>query len=97
MVTPGHINVRNRLKSMAKYIKEKLFGDKGYISKALQEQLWDQGIRLITQLRRNMKKVVLVKEGTQFGLISQRVGLRFANPTYLATWLIRPTWLHPPK
>jgi len=44
---------------MAKYIKGKLFGDKGYLSKVLQESLWEQGIQLITKLRRNMKKVVL--------------------------------------
>ena len=44
---------------MAKYLKGKLFGDKGYISKLLQEQLWDKGIQLITKLRRNMKKLLL--------------------------------------
>lgn len=58
-VTPGNIDDRKGLKHMAKYIKGKLFGDKGYISKALQESLWEQGIQLITKLRRNMKKVVL--------------------------------------
>ncbi len=44
---------------MAKFIKGKLFGDKGYISKALAEELWDKGVQLITKLRRNMKPVVL--------------------------------------
>ena len=58
-VTPGNVDERKGLNKMAKYIKGKLFGDKGYISKALQESLWDKGIQLITKLRRNMKKVAL--------------------------------------
>jgi len=44
---------------MAKFIKGKLFGDKGYISKALAEELWDQGVQWVTRLRRHMKPVVL--------------------------------------
>ena len=59
LVTPGNVDDRKRLKKMVKFIKGKLFGDKGYISKALQETLWEQGIQLITKLRRNMKKVFL--------------------------------------
>jgi hypothetical protein len=58
-ITPGNVDDRKGLKKMMKYIKGKLFGDKGYISKALQEELWDKGIQLITNVRRNMKKVVL--------------------------------------
>jgi hypothetical protein len=44
---------------MIKYVKGKLFGDKGYISQALREELWESGIQLITDARRNMKKVIL--------------------------------------
>ena len=33
----------------------KLFGDKGYISKALFETLWADGLHLITRLKKNMK------------------------------------------
>ena len=58
-VTPGNVDDRKGLREMAKYIKGKLFGDKGYISKELQETLWEKGIQLVTKLRRNMKKVVL--------------------------------------
>ncbi len=35
-----------------------MFGDKGYISKALAEELWDKGVQLVTKLRRKMKPVV---------------------------------------
>ena len=59
MVTPGNVDERRGLRKMAKFIKGKLFGDKGYISKALAEELWDKGVQLITKLRRNMKPVVL--------------------------------------
>jgi len=58
-VTPGNLDDRKGLRKMANYLKGKLFGDKGYISKVLQEELWDKGIQLITPLRRNMKKVAL--------------------------------------
>lgn len=58
-VTPGNVDDRKGLKKMAAHIKGKLFGDKGYISKALREELWDSGINLITGIRRNMKKVTL--------------------------------------
>ena len=38
-MTPGHVDERRGLRKMAKFIKGKLFGDKGYISKALAEEL----------------------------------------------------------
>jgi len=58
-VSQGNFDDRKGLKEMAKFIKGKLFGDKGYISKELQEMLWEQGTQLITKVRRNMKKVFL--------------------------------------
>jgi len=58
-ITPGNVDDRKGLKKMAKYIKGKLFGDKGYLSKALKAELWDKGIQLITKVRRNMKAVIL--------------------------------------
>lgn len=40
----------------------KLFGDKGYISKALTDMLFGNGIQLITAVRRNMKDKALSNE-----------------------------------
>ena len=57
-VTPGNVDERQGLRKMAKFIKGKLFGDKGYISKALAEELGDKGVQLVTRVRRNMKPVV---------------------------------------
>jgi hypothetical protein len=34
----------------------KLFGDRGYISQALFEQLYEQGLQLITRRKKNMKQ-----------------------------------------
>ena len=42
-VTPGNVDDRKGLEKMSKFIKGQLFGDKGYISKALVEALWDKG------------------------------------------------------
>ena len=40
---------------MAKVLFGKLFGDKGYISKELSEELLNEGVQLITNVRKNMK------------------------------------------
>jgi hypothetical protein len=42
--------------AMTKEIFGKLFGDKGYISQALSELLFQDGVQLITKVRMNMKK-----------------------------------------
>ena len=41
----------------------KLFGDKGYLSKKIFENLWGWGIKVVTKIRKNMKnKLVLLEE-----------------------------------
>jgi len=44
---------------MAKGLFGKLFGDRGYISQALRHTLKQQGLELITKLRKNMKPKLL--------------------------------------
>ena len=49
---------RHDVKVLPKLVKRlfgKLFGDKGYLSQALFEQLLEQGVQLITKLKSNMK------------------------------------------
>lgn len=58
-VTPGNLDDRKPLKHLCKGLKGKLFGDKGYLSQALREALWEQGIALFTKLRRNMKPMAM--------------------------------------
>jgi hypothetical protein len=47
---------------MAEEIFGKLFGYKGYISKALSDIFFRNGIQLISQVRRNMKSKALSNE-----------------------------------
>ena len=57
-LTKANVDDRNIkvLSNMTQSIFGKLFGDKGYISKALSELLFQDGIQLITKVRKNMKK-----------------------------------------
>jgi hypothetical protein len=61
MITQGNINDREPLKqkSFHERIFGKLFGDKGYISQTLFEQLFIDGIHLITKIRKNMKNCLM--------------------------------------
>jgi Transposase DDE domain len=62
-LTPGNTDVgvasrnenRKPVPEMAESLIGKLFGDKGYISQALFEQLQATGLELITRRRKNMK------------------------------------------
>lgn len=56
-LTKGNVDDRNQevMTAMTKDIFGKLFGDKGYISKALKQLLFEDGIQLITKVRKNMK------------------------------------------
>jgi len=61
VITPGHIDDRTPLKdsNFLKNIFGKLFADKGYIGQKLFEQLFIDGIQLITGLKRNMKNSLM--------------------------------------
>lgn len=61
MLTQGNVDDREPLKNKSFHDKifGKLFGDKGYISKTLFEQLFINGIHLITKLRKNMKNSLM--------------------------------------
>jgi hypothetical protein len=58
-LTPGNTDDRNPVFEMAKDIFGKLFGDKGYISKALAESLLENGVQLITSVKKNMKNKLM--------------------------------------
>ncbi len=63
-LTKGNVDDRDAktITNMTKKIFGKLFGDKGYISKALSDLLFGNGIQLITQVRKNMKSKALSNE-----------------------------------
>ena len=58
-ITAGNVDDRNPVLELARALSGKLFGDRGYISQKLFEQLWEQGVQLITKLRKNMKNKLL--------------------------------------
>ena len=61
-LTPGNVDDRKPLPNLAKSLFGKLFGDKGYISQPLFDQLRAQGLELITPRRKNMKQRTLPLE-----------------------------------
>jgi len=58
-LTPGNVDDRKPLPHLTRTLFGKLFGDKGYLSQSLFEQLWQQGIQLITHLKAKMKNRLL--------------------------------------
>ncbi len=67
-ITPGNVDDRKPVEALSADLFGKLFGDKGYISQALFETLFERGLELITSLRKNMKG--------QLMLLSDRLLLR---------------------
>ena len=52
-VTPGKTDDRKALGILTQNLFGKLFGNKGYLSQALFERLFEQGVELITTIRKN--------------------------------------------
>ena len=53
-VSPGEVDDRDPVERMAEDLWGHLYGDRGYISKALHDALLANGLKLITLIRRNM-------------------------------------------
>jgi transposase len=58
-LTHGNVDDRKPVPSLVRRLCGKLFGDKGYISAELFQKLWEQGLQLITSLRRTMKNKLM--------------------------------------
>jgi transposase len=61
-LTAGNVDDRQPLDGFQAHLVGKLFGDKGYLSKPLRDDLREMGIDLITTLRRNMKPQIMPLE-----------------------------------
>ena len=61
-VTKGNTNDRVPVKELCRNIKGKLFGDKVYIGQKLFEELWESGVQLITNVKKNMKNKLIPLE-----------------------------------
>lgn len=58
-VTTGNVHDTQPVRELATGLTDKLYGDKGYLSKALEADLFDKGVKLITTVRKNMKAKAL--------------------------------------
>lgn len=60
----ANVDERNpkHIKKMTRQLFGKLFADKGYLSKALWEMLFRDGVQLFTKLRKNMKNHIMTME-----------------------------------
>lgn len=58
-LTEGNVDDRKPVPEMAKRLFGKLFGDRGYVSQPLFEQLFAQGLELIARRRKNMKNTLV--------------------------------------
>ena len=62
MLTQANVDDREPLRNFAfhKRIFGKIYGDKGYIGKDLFEQLFVDGVHLVTKIRKNMKNSIML-------------------------------------
>ena len=54
-LTPGNVDDRRPVPELVKGLFGKLIGDKGYVSQPLFEALYDEGVQLVTKLKRGMR------------------------------------------
>lgn len=59
MITSGNVDDRKPIPAMTKKLFGKLFGDRGYVSQKLFDELYERGLQLITKLRKNMKNKLM--------------------------------------
>ncbi len=58
-LTPGNVDDRKPVRQMVHRLKGLLFGDKGYIDKILFHDLYENGLKLITGLKKNMENKLM--------------------------------------
>lgn len=58
-ITPGNIDERSVVSELVKNLKGNIYADKGYLSSSLFKQLFFKGLRLITNIRSNMRNYLL--------------------------------------
>ncbi len=58
-ITAGNVDDRDPVPELTRSLFGKLFGDRGYLSQSLFEQLWEQDVQLVTKVRKNMKNKLL--------------------------------------
>jgi Transposase DDE domain len=101
-LTPGNVDDRQPVPQMVKHLRGKLIGDRGYVSAPLAALLFEQGLQLITRLRKNManrlmhlsdklllrKRAIIESIIDQLKNISQIEHSRHRSPTNFVVHLI---------
>mgnify|MGYP001588874061 CR=1 FL=1 len=59
-LTSGNVNDRTPIPEMVKNMKGKAFADKGYIGEKLAKKLFENGIHLITKIKKKMKNKLML-------------------------------------
>lgn len=57
--TPGNVDDRKPVPTLARRLWGKLCGDRGYLSHDLFTRLWEQGVQLVTKIKKKMKPQLL--------------------------------------
>lgn len=112
-LTPGNVDDRQPVPTMTRQLWGKLVGDKGYLSQALFEALYERGLQLITPLRKNManrlmplwdklltrKRALIETVNDQLKNISQIAHTRHRSPTNFVVNLLAGliAYTHQPK
>lgn len=64
-LTAGNVDDRAPVPAITKRLKGLLFGDKGYIDQKLFDELYERGLKLVTNVKKNMKnKFMTIQEKT---------------------------------
>lgn len=74
-LTPGNVDDRTPVPHLVKRLRGKLIGDRGYISAPLAGLLFEQGLQLITRLRKNMKNQLMHLSMSTLFWLPDRSGL----------------------
>ena len=61
-ITKGNRDDRKSVKYLCKNLFGKVYGDKGYISQNLFEEMFEVGIKIVTQMKKNMKPKIMMME-----------------------------------
>ncbi len=61
-ITTGNTDDRKTVKGLCKNMFGKVYGDKGYISQELFEEMLEAGVQIVTQLRNKMKPKIMLLE-----------------------------------
>jgi len=101
-LTAGNVDDRKPVPQMVKRLRGKLIGDRGYVSAPLTALLFEQGLQLLTRLRKNMtnrlmhlsdklllrKRAIIESIIDQLKNISQIEHSRHRSPTNFVVHLI---------